>query len=131
MITGVCVCVCVCVCMSVCVSVHVCVCVERGHGWVQGKSIHNGAKTPISQAPRPAPPSPHTQEHRTCHLHGNKGAFQFIPVFVDFLHQMGRRRLALSHFKNNPIENINELIMHTIKKYICVGNSVTKNVKNF
>jgi len=44
---------------------------------------------------------------------------------------MGRRRFALSHFKNNPIENINELIMHTIKKNICVGNSVTKNVKNF
>lgn len=71
---------------------------------------------------------PRAQE---CHLHGNKGAFQFIPVFVSFLHLMGRRRCALSHFENNPIENINELIMHTIKKNICVGNSVTKNVKNF
>ncbi|CAN0550942.1 unnamed protein product, partial [Rangifer tarandus platyrhynchus] len=26
-------------------------------------------ETPISQAPSPAPPSPHTQEHGTCHLH--------------------------------------------------------------
>lgn len=99
-------CVCVCVCLSE----------ERGHWRVQGKSIYNGAETPTSQASSPAPPSPHTQELSTCHLHGNKGAFQFIPVSVGFLHQMGRRRFALSHFKNNPIENINELIMHTIKK---------------
>lgn len=72
------------------------------------------------------------QEHGSCHLHANKGTFQIIPVFVDFLHLMGKRRFASSHFENNPIENINELIMHPIKNiYICVGKSVTKNVKNF
>lgn len=81
--------------------------------------------------PCTAPLSSHPQEHGSCHLHGNKEALQILPVFVGFLHLMGRRRCALSHFENNPIKNINELIMHTVKIYMCVGNSVTKNVKNF
>lgn len=48
-------------------------------------------------------------------------ALCFTPVFVVFLHLRGRRRFASTHFENNTIENINELIMHAVKKYIFIS----------
>ena len=101
--------------MCVCV----CTCARAGREttWVQGKLKYSQwLQNPHEPSSQPHPAFPLVPKGMALAICMVTKAVQFIPVLVGFLHQMGRRRFALSLLENNPIENINELIMHTIKK---------------
>lgn len=106
----VCIHACVCACARMCACVYMCV-YRKGDNMEFQENLKYSAwlqnlHQPSSQPSHAFPTLPRAWQQRCISV--------YTCVCVGFLHLMGRRRLALFYFENNPIENINELIMHTI-----------------